>query len=124
MGTDLLELERRRCAAFDAMDLEALRSLTTDDYMHIHGNGIFDQNREEYFKTLGTRTPGRYQTRRGELVVRDYGDFSIVAGLFHAKLWPEDGGPAREVIANASGVWRRTDQDWKLTAFQVTKKQP
>lgn len=122
MGTDLLELERQRCAAFDAFDVDTLRSLMAEGYIHVHGNGIFDQSRDEYIRTLGTRTPGKYETKRGELVVRDYGDVSIVAGPFHAKLWPEDGGEMREVIAIATGAWRRTDSSWELVFFQVTKQ--
>ncbi len=124
MSTDLLELERQRCAAFDAYDLDTLRSLTADEYMHVHGNGLFDQNRAEYFDSLSKRTPGRYETKRGELVVREYGDVAIVAGPFHAKMWPEDGGEMREVIAIASGLWKRTDKSWELVSFQVTKSQP
>ncbi len=123
MATDLIELERRRCEAFDAYDLGALRSLMAEDYMHVHGNGIFDQNREQYFDTLSTRTPGRYETKRADLLVRDYGDVAIVAGPFNARMWPEDGSEMREVVATATAVWRRSDADWKIVSFQVTKSQ-
>src|SRR3954451_6392782 len=108
MGTDLFELERRRCAAFDAFDLDALRRLLAEDYMHVHGNGIFDQNREQYFTTLATRTPGRYETKRSDLVLREHRDIAIMTGPFIARLWPEDGGDMRVVDAIACGVWRRT----------------
>jgi hypothetical protein len=60
MNTKLLELERQRSAAFDAYDLDGLRALLADDYIHVHGNGIFDQNRDQYFITLATRMKGRY----------------------------------------------------------------
>jgi hypothetical protein len=41
---------------------------------------------------------------------------------FIATLWPDDGSPMREVVANAIGVWRRIDDDeWWITSFQVTK---
>ncbi len=122
MSSELLELERKRCAAFDAMDLDTLRTIVAEDYIHVHGNGIFDQNRDQYFTTLGTRTPGRYESGRGELIVREYGDAAIMAGPFNAKLWPEDGSEMREVIANAIGVWRRVDGHWRISSFQVTKK--
>ncbi len=121
MSTDFVEMERQRCAAFDAFDLDALRPLLSDNYIHVHGNGIFDQSRDEYFVTLATRTPGRYQTERSDLVVHDYGDFAIQSGTFHAQMWPEDGSDRRVVDAVATGVWRRVEERWELASFQVTK---
>jgi ketosteroid isomerase-like protein len=58
------------------------------------------------------------------LTIHEYGDFAIMAGPFHAKLWPEDGSDMREVLANATGVWRRTEASWEILSFQVTKTQP
>ncbi len=121
MKDELIELERRRCVAFDAMDLGALEEILGDDYVHVHGNGILDLDRAEYFTTLATRMAGKYETVRSDLQVRDYGHVALVVGPFHAKLWPEDGRDFREVIAIAAGLWRRKGDTWEAVSFQVTK---
>lgn len=64
---------------------------------------------------------GKYETVRTDLQARDYGDVALLAGPFHAKLWPEDGGDFREVIAIASGLLRRKGESWEAVGFQVTK---
>jgi hypothetical protein len=48
------------------------------------------------------------------------GDVAIMAGPFIAKLWPDDGSPMSEVVANAIGMWRCIDEEWRITSFQVT----
>lgn len=47
MTDELVELEKKRCAAFDAMDLGALEDILAADYVHVHGNGILDLDRTE-----------------------------------------------------------------------------
>lgn len=120
MSTDLLELEQRRLTAFDAGDLDALGALIADDYTHVHGMGLYDKSRAQYLQRMSGRTPGRYETRRGDLIVQDLGDTAIVTGPWHGKLWPDNGDP-REVEAIATGVWRRTADSWELVHFQMTK---
>ena len=125
MSSELLDLERQRCAAYDAMDTAAFERLLADDYIHVHGvGGIVDKSRDEYLATMATKTPGRSEATRSDLVVRDYGDFAIIAGPLHMQIWPADGSAKKEIHANAHGTWRRIDGQWKATSFQVTPVTP
>jgi ketosteroid isomerase-like protein len=118
----ILELERQRSAAYDAVDEEAFGRLLADDYIHIHGvGGLVDRSREEYLATMATKTPGRSVATRGDdVVVRDYGDFVLVIGSLHIKMWPADGSAIKEIYANALSVWRQVADEWRLACFQVT----
>ena len=73
---EVLELERRRCAAIGAGDLATLSEVLADDYVHVMGMGVV-KDKASYIETIrnGPRTP-----ERGALRVRLYGDAAVITG--------------------------------------------
>ncbi len=78
MSDDLLELERRRCAAIAAGDVETLRELLSPRLVHVHTRGNRD-SLESYLDYV-TTTIEILEVRRFDLEVERYGDCAVMTG--------------------------------------------
>jgi ketosteroid isomerase-like protein len=114
---DVLELERRRCAAIGSGDLAALRDCLADDYLHVGGAGS-TRDKEAYVKTIAhePRAP-----ERSNLQVRLYGDAAVLTGDLLNKIGAP-GEPVRNVETFATQVAIRSAGKWRFVSFQLTQK--
>jgi ketosteroid isomerase-like protein len=111
----LLDLERRRCAAISSGDVEGLGQLLSDDYLHIHMTGATD-DRAGHLEAVAARprTPVR-----GDVRVRIYGDLAILTGDLANHMNSSD-APGRVVHAHCHQVAVRRDGRWRFVAIQLT----
>jgi len=109
--TALLELEKRRCAAISAGDIEALRSLLGDDYVHVHMTAAVD-DRAGHLEAVAKRPR---TTTRGEIQVRIYGDLAVLTGELTNHM-----AEARVVSAYCHQVAVRRDGAWRFVSIQLT----
>ncbi|HKP59747.1 MAG TPA: nuclear transport factor 2 family protein [Polyangiales bacterium] len=105
---ELLELERRRCAAISGGDVEALKALLSDDYVHVHMNAAVD-DRAGHLEGIARRPR---QTTRGQLQVRIYADFAVLTGELTNHIASPNEPPravrgyCHQVAVRQGGVWR------------------
>lgn len=112
---ELLELEKRRCAAIGAADIATLKSLLSDDYVHVHMNAAVD-DRAGHLDGVARRPR---QTTRGELHVRIYGDVAVLTGeLKNQMVVP--GEEPRAVRAYCHQVAVRQGSGWRFVSTQLT----
>lgn len=112
---ELLELERRRCVAINAADVAALKSLLSEDYVHVHMNAAVD-NRAGHLEAIAKRPR---QTTRGEIQVRIYADFAVLTGEL-TNHTTAAGEPPRAVRAYCHQVAVREDGVWRFVSTQLT----
>jgi hypothetical protein len=117
----LLELERQRCEALGNGDSDALRTYTSSDYVHVHGNGRVERF-EEYLSRLGSSA--YRHTERGDLEVRLHGACAIVTGPLVTSLRRRDGDPLLRITGFATQVWVREGGSWRHVSFQLTTTEP
>ena len=116
-ANEVLDLERRRCAAISAGDLSALADILADDYQHVMGTGVL-KTKAEYIDTIrnGPRVP-----ERGELAVRLYGNAAVVVGdIINRITYP--GQPTRVINATVTQVAVKSSGRWQFVSFQITPK--
>lgn len=120
MGSEIdevLELERRRCAAIGAGDMAALEEILADDYAHVFGDGGVS-GKAGYIRQVARvpRTP-----ERGELRVRLYGDTAVVTGpLINRVAYPDREPEIFDTFVTQVAV--RKDGRWRFVSFQITPK--
>ena len=108
---EILELEKQRCAALMAADLEALALIVSDDLVHIHGNGHVDA-KAEYL--TGVRSKYIFhKIERGALNVRVYGDFAVVVGPLKQTVEVRGIEGQNEMTALSSQTWIRSACGWR-----------
>jgi ketosteroid isomerase-like protein len=114
---NILDLERRRCAAIGAGDLAALADVLADDYIHVMGTGTI-KDKASYIETIrnGPRTP-----ERGDLRVRLYGDTAVVTGPLLNRIGAA-GQPTRIIDTVVTQVAVKSGGRWRFVSFQITPK--
>jgi Domain of unknown function (DUF4440) len=115
---DILEMEKERCRAELAGDLEALGSLLDDSFVYIAGSGaiIDKRNLLESRKDLDW-----LQLDRQDLKVRIGGDIAVITGglLFKTR---ESGSPdIAQGKAFCTQVLARRDGRWLFVLQQLTR---
>jgi hypothetical protein len=111
---ELLELEKRRCAAISAGDIDTLKSLLSDDYVHVHMNAAVD-DRAGHLQGVAKRPR---TTSRGEIKLRIYGDLAVLTGEQTNQM--SMGQEARAVRAYCHEVAVRRDGAWRFVSIQLT----
>lgn len=114
---EVLELERRRCVAIGAGDLNALSDVLADDYTHVMGMRVI-KDKASYIETIrnGPRTP-----ERGNLRVRLYGDTAVIVGDLLNRIGAP-GEPARVIDTVVTQVAVRSAGRWRFVSFQITPR--
>jgi hypothetical protein len=113
--SELVELERRRCAAISAGDVAALEALLSEDYVHVHMNAAVD-DRAGHLEGVARRPR---QTTRGELLVRVYGELAVLTGeLTNQMVAP--GQEPRVMRAYCHQVAVRRAGAWRFVSTQLT----
>lgn len=113
----ILDLERRRCEAIGAGNLEELSAVLADDYFHVMGTGVV-KNKTSYIETIknGPRVP-----ERGDLAVRLYGDAAVITGdIINRISYP--GQETRIINAMVTQVAAKAGGVWRFVSFQITPK--
>jgi uncharacterized protein (TIGR02246 family) len=113
--TELLALEERRCAAISAGDIEALKSLLSEDYVHVHMNAALD-DRAGHLSGVAKRPR---TTSRGEIQVRVYGDVAVLTGELTNQM-SVPGQEPRAMRAYCHQVAVRRDGVWRFVSIQLT----
>lgn len=111
----LTSLEAQRCAAISCGDVDRLRDLLADDYLHVHMTGRVD-DRDGHLRAVASR-PRR--TERGPLLVRVYGDLAVITGDLTNHMATSDGEPTA-VRACCHQVAVRHGDRWRFVATQLT----
>jgi ketosteroid isomerase-like protein len=112
---ELLELERRRCDAISAGDIDTLESLLSDDYVHVHMTAAVD-DRAGHLAAVAKRPR---TTSRGEISVRIYGELAVLTGELtnHSSA---AGQPPRSIRAYCHQVAVRQNGTWRFVSIQLT----
>ena len=111
----LAALEAKRCAAISEGDLDTLRAMLTDDYVHVHMTGRLD-DRAGRLEAVSQR-PRR--TECGELNVRVYGDLAVLTGEITNYTVGTDGESAA-TRAYCQRVAARQVDEWRFVSAQLT----
>ncbi|MDD9943149.1 MAG: nuclear transport factor 2 family protein [Myxococcales bacterium] len=116
VGADaLVALEQRRCAAISAGDTETLKSLLSEDYVHVHMNAAVD-DREGHLTGIGKRPR---TTTRADLHVRIFGQLAVLTGEL-LNVWPLPGGESRTMRAYCHQVAVHRGGAWRFVSTQLT----
>ena len=114
-STELLELERRRCAAISTGDIDTLRSLLSEDYVHVHMNAALD-DRAGHLAGVAKRPR---TTTRGEIRVRIYDGLAVLTGELTNQM-PQPGQEPRAMRAYCHQVAVRQGTTWRFVSTQLT----
>jgi len=114
-STELLRLEKLRCDAMIAADVDALGALFSDRLTWTHSSARQDTKASFL---AGLRAGGtRYLAmKRSDEQVR--GDIAVVTGLVEMRASIK--GEEKELRNRYTNVWARVDGRWRMTAWQST----
>jgi ketosteroid isomerase-like protein len=109
-------VERERCEALVAVDLERLGALFCDDLVHIHSNAMVHDkaqllahvNRQRHFRRID----------RGPLNIRVQGDIAVMTGSMRSEVQVE--GKDGVMDGFVTQTLRREDGRWQFMSFQLT----
>ena len=108
---EIVALEKRRCAALTAGDVETLGALMADDLVHVHGNGAVD-DKAGYLKGVETKYIF-HRVERGELNIRVYSDVAVVVGPVDQTVSVRGVDKLNQIKAIATQTWVRSPAGWK-----------
>lgn len=114
---EIIDLERQRCAALMAADIETLGSMVSDDLVHIHGNGQMD-NKAEYLKGVADKYKF-HRVERGDLTIRQYGDIVIVNGPLEQTVSVKGIDKLNEIKAMVTQTWVRGVDGLRLSTCHM-----
>lgn len=108
----LLDLERRRCEAIGAVDIQSLREMLADGYVHVHATGKVDDC-EGYLEGIRLRPR---TTERHNVSVRLHGDTAVLVGDQVNRMQDRTSvGVVTQVAIQREGCWF-------FVSMQVTDK--
>lgn len=124
MTEDALQaVERRRCAAIVAGDLDTLSGLLADELVHVHTVGLVD-DKPSYLSGIRDRLEVR-SVERGPLHLRQFGDTVVMTGELTNTVRRRADGPDAEWLvlrSFATQVWvRAPDAGWRMVSFHASK---
>ena len=109
------EVEQLRCALVNGRRIDELAGLLADDYRHVHANGAMTGKAE----TLDRFRAAPRTIRRGDLLVRVWGDTAAILGP-QDSLMAETTAPGRTMCGTVTQVLRRDGPAWRFVLFQLT----
>ncbi len=112
---EIVDLENRRISAVNSGDLDAIRSMLSDDYVQVHADGQLDTK-----DTLLQRLKGRGSTvKRDRPSVRFYGDVAVLTGeLVHTL---QLAGQPKVFRLFATQIAVKREGEWKFVSTQATE---
>ena len=108
---EIVQLEKRRCAALTSGNVGALSELMADDLVHIHGNGAID-DKASYLKGVETKYVF-HRIERGDLNIRVYADVAVVIGILNQTVSVRGTDKLNDIRAMTTQVWVRSGAGWK-----------
>jgi len=115
---EILRLERERCRALVARDLQALAGLMDDRLVHVHATGKVD-DKAQYLEMVAQHIDF-LSVERADMNVRVHGDTAIASGRLEQAIVLRESGEQRLMKAYATQVWIRSEGAWRQCAFQAT----
>jgi len=115
---EILRLERERCRALVARDLQALAGLMDDRLVHVHATGKVD-DKAQYLEMVAQHIDF-LSVERADMNVRVHGDTAIASGRLEQAIVLRESGEERLMKAYTTQVWLRGEGGWRQCAFQAT----
>ena len=115
--SELLELEARRCDAMVAADVGELDRLLSEDLSWTHSSARQD-TKASFLAGLQAGGTRYLEIRRSDEQVRLHGEVAVVTGVAHMRA--SINGEERHLRNRYTNVWTRSDQGWRMIAWQST----
>jgi ketosteroid isomerase-like protein len=110
---EILAAEEARCKATREGDLDALRELLHEDYIHVTGLGT-TVNQQQYIDWIAAMPR---EHARHNLKVRCFGDAAMICGPLTNRI----GAPEPRVVETyVTQVLHKEAGKWRFHAFQIT----
>jgi ketosteroid isomerase-like protein len=116
MEAEVADLERRRCAAINARDAEAIGATLAEDYLHCHATGLVHDKAAVIAHILSS--PRAVQPRMP--AIRMYGETAVLTGPL-VNVSEREGAEPTKVRLFVTQVARRDADGWRFVSFQSTK---
>ncbi|WNZ62768.1 nuclear transport factor 2 family protein [Myxococcus sp. MxC21-1] len=108
----LTELEGRVMRAIQTKDLEAIKSLTTEDFIYRGADGA-EMNRDAFIVGIA-EIPGDITSVEAEKMKSHvFGDTGVLAGIQRSQLRMTDGSEVTDAVY-FTDVWQRRDGKWLM----------
>jgi hypothetical protein len=111
------ELEKRRCAALIAGDVDTLNGLLDETLIWVHGQGKLD-SKPSFLAGFGGAGPTYLEIKRTEVVVRCFGDAAVVNGVQTMRCLLQ--GAERHLVNRYVNVWSAHEGEPKMVVWQTT----
>jgi ketosteroid isomerase-like protein len=119
---ELVQLEHRRCAALGARDLDTLREIVAEEYLHVHTGGN-TEDRDQWLAAL--MAAFERSSEREELDVRPLTpDVALMSGAIVTTGRMGKAEPRFRTRGFATQIWVRRQGRWSLVHFHVTATGP
>ena len=115
--TELLGFEARRCDAMVAADVGALGRLLSDDLTWTHSSARQD-TKVSFLAGLQAGGTRYLEIRRSDEQVRLHGEVAVITGVAHMRA--SINGEERQLRNRYTNVWTRSDEGWRMIAWQST----
>ena len=115
--TELLGFETRRCDAMVAADVGALDRLLSDDLTWTHSSARQD-TKANFLAGLQAGGTRYLEIRRSDEQVRLHGEVAVITGVAHMRA--SINGEERQLRNRYTNVWTRSDEGWRMIAWQST----
>jgi ketosteroid isomerase-like protein len=96
-----------------------LRSLLTDDLVHVHANGAVE-DKASYMTTMATQFE-ILKVERASLDIRVLGETAIVTGPLKQLIRMMQSGSTVEMQAMATQIWVKQPGGWAQCGFHATR---
>ena len=117
--TELLEIERRRCAAICANALDVIEPMMSDTLVYVHKSGEVE-NKATYLEGL-TGLREFKSVEREKLEIRMFQNVAIMNGIQRVLVRRRgDGGDFREITVFVTQVWARSGNGWQMDVYHST----
>ncbi len=116
-ASELLGLEARRCDAMVAADVGALDQLLSNDLTWTHSSARQD-TKASFLAGLQAGGTRYLEIKRSDEQVRLHGDAAVVTGIAHMRA--SINGEERQLRNRYTNVWTRSDEGWRMVAWQST----
>jgi ketosteroid isomerase-like protein len=115
---EIVRLEQARCRALVEADIDSLKTLVSDDVVHVHANGKAD-NKTAYLLMVEKQI--RFlEASRQSLDVRVYGELAIATGRLDQVIEMKQTAQRIDMHVMTTQVWAQREGAWQQVSFQAT----